>query len=64
MRPNWIAGTAVGAINAGPGAVQLAVPRSESNAYRVLELPGLAAASWTDGVVALPPESALVAVEA
>ena len=48
----------------GPPAVSLAVPRPDDRPYRPLELPGLATGSWAEGTIALPPESALVLVEA
>ncbi len=56
--------SAVVAVNAGRDRARLAVPREALETFVPLELPGLAAASWSDGVVDLPPESALVAVEA
>jgi glycosidase len=55
---------AIVAINAGSAAVSLAVPRPDDRPYRSLELPGLATGSWADGTIALPPEGALVLVEA
>ncbi len=55
---------AIVAVNAGPGHASLALPRVESDAYRPLELPGLPSGSLWAGSVDLPPESALVLVEA
>ena len=55
---------AIVAINPGPAAASLAVPRPDDRPYRPLELPGLATGSWAEGTIALPPESALVLVEA
>jgi hypothetical protein len=51
------------AINAGPAAARLAVPRPDDRPYRPLELRGLATGEWAKGTIALPPESALVLVE-
>jgi neopullulanase len=55
---------AIVAVNAGPAAISLAVPRPDDRSYRPLGLPGLATGSWAEGTIALPPEGALVLVEA
>ena len=55
---------AIVAINPGSAAASLAVPRPDDRPYRPLELPGLATGSWAEGTIALPPESALILVEA
>jgi cyclomaltodextrinase / maltogenic alpha-amylase / neopullulanase len=55
---------AIVGINAGPAPASLAVPRPDDRSYRQLELPGLTSGSWADGTIALPPESAVVLVEA
>jgi neopullulanase len=55
---------AIVAINAGPTAASLAIPRSDNRTYRPVELPGLATGSWAGGTTKLPPESALILLEA
>ncbi|MDP9482436.1 MAG: glycoside hydrolase family 13 protein, partial [Chloroflexota bacterium] len=55
---------AIVAINPGPAVARLAVPRSDDRSYTPLELPGLATGSWAKGTITLPPESALVLIEA
>jgi neopullulanase len=56
--------SAIVAVNAGPGRSKLALPRSGDRTYVPLALPGLADGSLWSGSVDLPPESALVLVEA
>jgi cyclomaltodextrinase / maltogenic alpha-amylase / neopullulanase len=56
--------SAVVAINAGPGRSILALPRAGQRTYEALALPGLPAGTLRAGSVELPPESALVLVEA
>ncbi len=56
--------SAIVAVNAGPGRATLALPRSDDRTYEPLALPGLPDGSLWSGSVDLPPESALVLVEA
>ncbi len=55
---------AIVAINPGSGPASLAVPRADQRSFRQLELPGLASGSLDKGTIALPPQSALILVEA
>ncbi|MGZ8502422.1 MAG: alpha-amylase family glycosyl hydrolase, partial [Candidatus Limnocylindrales bacterium] len=55
---------AIVAVNPGPGRSRLALPRAEGSDFQQLVLPGLPGGSLWAGSVDLPPESALVLVEA
>ena len=54
---------AIVALNAGSTPTELAVPRVDDRTYRPIDLPGLTTGSWSDGSIALPPQSGLVLVD-
>ncbi len=54
---------AIVALNAGSTPTDLAVPRVDDRTYRPIDLPGLTTGSWSDGSIALPPQSGLVLVD-
>ncbi len=51
------------ALNAGATPVSFGAVLPEGVSLRPLALPGLAAGTWVDGVVTLPPQGAIVLVE-
>ena len=55
---------AIVALNPGAMATRLAIPRGQDQHYEAVALPGISSGVWTDGAIALPPQSCLVLVDA